>query len=117
AASTVAQAAPATLSPDVQQLSTISVNLAAVRQSVDQLAARQQQVAEAITRLHEADQDILNKISVPAPQPTAAPARKPTPATPPRRGPRPGRAGPRRRRRRHPRRQHQRADERRAMPS
>jgi hypothetical protein len=83
APSTVGQTVPATPSPDAQQLTTISVNLVAVRESVDQLAARQEQVADAITKLHEAEQGILNKISVAAPPPTAAPARKPAPVTPP----------------------------------
>jgi len=83
APNTVEPTAPAALSPEVQQLTTISLNLDAVRQSVDQLAARQQQVADAVTRLHEAERNILNKISVPAPQPTAAPVRKPVPVTPP----------------------------------
>jgi hypothetical protein len=80
---TAAPAAPATPSTDVQQLATMSLNLAAVRQGMDQLAARQQQVADAIIKLQAAEQDILNKISAPAPQPTAAPARKPVALTPP----------------------------------
>ena len=79
----VAPTAPATPSPDVQQLTTLSLDLASVRQSVDQLAARQQEVAEAITRLQAAEQDILHKISAPSPQPAAAAARKPVPLTPP----------------------------------
>jgi hypothetical protein len=81
--STVGQTASATPSPEVQQLTTLSLDLASVRQSVDQLAARQQEVAEAITRLQAAEQDILHKISAPSPQPAAAAARKPVPLTPP----------------------------------
>jgi hypothetical protein len=87
-----AQAAPDTVASagprDVQQLKTMSLDLAAVRQSLSQLAADQQRMADGITRLQDADQDILNKISVAspkpavAPAPAAAPARKPTPAAP-----------------------------------
>src|SRR5262245_44061621 len=81
ASNMVAPAGPATR--DVQQLKTMSIDLAAVRQSLNQLTAGQQQMADGIARLQEADQDILNKISVAPPQPAAPPARKPAPATPP----------------------------------
>jgi len=83
----VAPAAPAALSPELQ-LNAMAVSLAAVRQSVDhlaaQLAAGQQQMAGDIAKLQAADQDILHKISAPPPRPAAAPqARKPVPLTPP----------------------------------
>ena len=83
APSTVGATAPAMPGPDLQQLATVSLDLAAMRQSLDQLAARQQQVADAIGRLQAAEQDILNKIAAPSPQPAAAAARKPVALTPP----------------------------------
>jgi hypothetical protein len=83
----VAPAAPAALSPELLQLNAMAAGLAAVRQSVDQLAAQvaagQQQMAGDIANLQAADQDILHKISAPPPRPAAPPARKPVPLTPP----------------------------------
>ena len=80
--------APTIPSPDVQDFKAMSLGLAAVRQSVDQLAAQlaasQQQMAGDIARLHAAEQEILDRISAPPPRPAAAaPARKPVPVTPP----------------------------------
>jgi hypothetical protein len=82
-----AQAAPATIaaataSLDQQELRTVSLGLAAVRQRVDQLAAQVTAGQEQMTRdftakLHAAEQDILDKISQ---SPAAAPARKPVPS-------------------------------------
>ena len=77
--------APTTSSPDPQELKAMSADLAAVRQKVDllaaQLAASQQQMArDFATKLQAAEQDILDKISVPPPQPPAAPVRKPVPS-------------------------------------
>jgi hypothetical protein len=60
----------------------LSLGLAAVRQSVDQLAAGQEQMTREITKLRAAKQDILDKISAPPPRSAAAPARKPDPLTP-----------------------------------
>jgi hypothetical protein len=80
----VAPAAPPTPSPD-QQLKAMSLDLAAVRQNVEQLAAQfaagQQQMAGDIGTLQAAQQDILHKISPPPPRPAAVPARKPVPPT------------------------------------
>ena len=80
----VAPTAPATPSPDVQQLKGMSLGLAAVRQSVEQLAAAQQQMTDEIARLQATEQEILDKVSGP-PRPGAppAPARKSAPAAPP----------------------------------
>src|SRR6266853_25856 len=77
---------PTTSSPDPQEIKAISVDLAALRQRVDQLAAQlaasQQQMArDFATKLQAAAQDILDKISAPPLQPAAAPVRKP--ASPP----------------------------------
>jgi len=67
----VAPAAPATTpSPDLQQLPEMSLDLAALRQSVDQLAAGQQQISGDIAKL---------QAEIAAARPAAAPARKPVP--------------------------------------
>ena len=79
----IAPAAPAAPSPDRQQLNAMSLGLAVLRQSVDQLAAGQEQMTRDIAKLRAAEQDILDKISAPPPRPAAAPARKPVPVTPP----------------------------------
>jgi hypothetical protein len=93
-AAAAAQSAPATLaaaasaapSPDQQQLNSLSLNLAAVRQSVEQLATQvasaQQQMSGDIARLQASEQDILNKIATPPPRPAPVAARKPPPAPP-----------------------------------
>lgn len=77
-------APPATPSPDVQQLKAMSLGLAAVRQSVEQLAAAQQRMMDEIAKLQATEQEILDKISTP-PRPAAAPApaRKSAPPAPP----------------------------------
>jgi hypothetical protein len=67
------QAAPAAPSPDQQQLNAISLSLADLRQTVDQLArqltAGQEQITQEITLLRAVEQEIVTRISVP---PTAA---------------------------------------------
>jgi hypothetical protein len=77
----VSPTAPAAASDSQEQLRSILVNLAVVRQSVDQFAAQlvagQQQTASDIAKLND-------KISsAPPRQQAAAPARKPVPAAPP----------------------------------
>lgn len=92
--------APATSSPDQQQLEAMSLDVAAMRQSVDQLAASheqmtrrvdqlmagQEQMTRDITKLQQVEQYILYKTTEPPPQPAAAPtpapARKPVPRPP-----------------------------------
>jgi hypothetical protein len=69
----VASAAP---SPDPQQFKAMSFNIAAVRQSVNQL---QNEMTNEITKLRAAQQEILDKISMPPPRPAAAPTHKPPP--------------------------------------
>jgi hypothetical protein len=76
AADTVALATPA---PDQQQLEAISLDLAAVRQSVAELvavpqsvaplAAGQEQMTREITKLQVTEQYILDKMSTPLPRP------------------------------------------------
>ncbi len=60
-----------------QTIAAAPASLDLVRQSVDNLAIE-------ITKLQAAERDILNKISVPPPQPVASPGRKPvqSPAAP-----------------------------------
>jgi hypothetical protein len=79
----ISPAAPAARSPDQQQLNAMSLGVAGLQQSVDQLAAGQEQMTRDITKLQVAEQDILDKISAPPPRPGGPPARKPVPVTPP----------------------------------
>jgi hypothetical protein len=85
APATLASAAPAAPSLDQQQLNSLSLNIAAMRQSIEQLGTQvlsaQQQMSGDIARLQASEQDILNKIAAPPPRP-APPVRKP-PAPPP----------------------------------
>lgn len=74
AAAPVAAAAPVGAFPD--RLKAASLALAAVRQSVDKLAAE-------ITKLQAAEQRALERTSAPAPSPGGGPARKPAPPTQP----------------------------------
>ncbi len=76
-------AVPTASSPDRQRLNEIAM----IRQSIDQLAAGQEQMTREITKLRTAEQEILDKISVPPPRPAAAPAHKPVPPTPPSQAP------------------------------
>jgi len=69
----------ATPSPELKQLKEMSLAFATVRQSVDQLAASQQQMADGIAKLTADQQQLLQKISAPPPRPAAPPARKPVP--------------------------------------
>jgi hypothetical protein len=100
-----ASTAPTAPSPALQQLEAIVHDLAAVRQSVEQLAAGQEQMARDIATLQTAGQDIRRRISAlppaaatmarksvpraqPAPQSSAAPL-PPAPPEPPSRPPMP----------------------------
>jgi len=74
--------APTTSSADPQELKEMSLDLAALRQRVDQLAAevtaRHEQIARDFeTKLEAVERVIFDKISAPTPQPALAPARKP----------------------------------------
>ena len=88
-AAPVAQTAPQTIAPkaplassvDPEQFQQITQSLAALRQTVEQLAAGQDQIAREIKQVLAADMELLSKIPAP-PQPPAAPARKPIPAPP-----------------------------------
>ena len=75
--------APAANSDSQEINKAILMNLAAVRQSVNRLAVRQQQMSNEIATLKAAEQNILRKISsAPPAQPAAAPARKPASRSP-----------------------------------
>ena len=80
----IAPAPAGAASSDVQQL---AFGLAGVRQSVDQLTAQleagQRQMGGDIAKLQADEQEILHKLSVTPPRPTAAPAHKPASVTPP----------------------------------
>ena len=65
-----------------QQLKAMSFGIATMRQSVDQLAAAQNQMTNEITKLRAAQQEILDKISMPSLRPAAAPTHKPVPPAP-----------------------------------
>jgi hypothetical protein len=78
ASETAAATAPTAPSPEVQQLATMAHDLAAVRQSVEQLAAGQEQMARDIAKLQTAGQDIRRRISA-LPPAAATTAHKPVP--------------------------------------
>ena len=71
----------------LSELQQLAFGLTAVRQSVDllttQLADGQKQMGGDIAKLRADGQEILQKLSAAAPRPTAAPAHKPAPVTPP----------------------------------
>jgi hypothetical protein len=72
-------------SPDlVQQLAPLALNLDVVRRAVEQLAAKQEQMAQNITALQAVEEDIRQKVSstLPSPTPQAASIPQPTPSQP-----------------------------------
>ena len=79
----LASGAAAAPSVDPQQLNTMSADLAAVRQSVEQLAMQvasgQQRLSGEIARLQASEQDMINKMPASPPRPTPVAARKPSP--------------------------------------
>src|SRR6516165_4937521 len=92
----VAQAAPGVVAPTPAALSfapeqakQMVQSLDGLRQTVERLAAAQEEIGREITRLRDADQEILARMipAPPPPSPPAAPTRKP-PAVPPQRSPR-----------------------------
>jgi hypothetical protein len=93
-AATVAQTAPDKVAPktpiaaslDPQQVQQLALDVAALRQSVEQVAASQTKMAATINNLLVTDMEIFLKIPTP-PQPAAALAHKPIPAAPPPRAP------------------------------
>jgi hypothetical protein len=74
---------PATISPGpVQQLEALAFNLDVVRRSVEQLAAKQEQIVQNFAALQAIQEDIREKVSStppsPAPQPVSIPQNNPT---------------------------------------
>ena len=69
--------APAAPSVDPEQVQQITRSLSTLQQSVEQLAAAQDQMAHQISSLQASDLEILNRIPAPPPPLPAAPARKP----------------------------------------
>src|SRR6266567_3219865 len=81
--------APAAPFPEVQQqLEAMARDLAALRQSVDQLTIGREQMARDIASLQAAE-DVQYRNSAPPPKPTAAPPPKPTAAPAPKPLPKP----------------------------
>ena len=66
---------PPEASPEREQLNAISLNLAALRQSIDQLATGQDQMTQEIGTVRGVQQQLLEKISVP--RQAATPTQKP----------------------------------------
>ena len=71
----------ATSTDPMQQLAPLASNLDAVRRSVDQLAAKQEQMAQNIAALKAVEEDIRQKMSSTPPAPAPIPA-QPAAATP-----------------------------------
>jgi len=83
---TVAPKAPIAASLDPQQVQQIALDVAALRRTVEQVAASQTKMATEINNLQVTDREIFLKIPTP-PQPPAALSNKPIPAAPPSRAP------------------------------
>lgn len=81
-AEALAASAPPAPGVDPEQVHEIQLTVAAMRQSLDQIASGQDQMAHEITRLQSADAEILAKIPAPPRQPAVAPAHKPVAAAP-----------------------------------
>ena len=84
-ASTTTSSAVAATSPDpVQQLEPLASNLDVVRRSVEQLADKQDQMAQNIAILQAVEEDIRQKMSStpPSPAPQAASTPQPNPPQP-----------------------------------
>ena len=75
---------PAAPAIDPEQVQQITRSLTTLQQSVEQLAAAQDQMAQRIASLQAAELEILNRTPAPPPLPPAAPARKPVPSPVPR---------------------------------
>jgi hypothetical protein len=80
--SPVAQTAPTSPALDPGRVQQITQNLAALRQTVEQLAGGQDQMARQIARLEAAFAGLTAKIPEPPAQLSVAPTRKPTPVPP-----------------------------------
>jgi hypothetical protein len=90
ASATIAQTAPEKAAPkgpiaasvDPQQVQQIALEVAALRQSIEQVAAGQTKIAAQVNNLLITDMEIFLKIPTPS-RPPAALSHRPTPAAPP----------------------------------
>ena len=80
--STTKSAVAATSPGPMQQLVPLAYNLDVVRRSVEQLAAKQDQIAQNIATLQAVQEDIRQKVSSPPPSQQAAPIPPPKPPQP-----------------------------------
>jgi len=78
----VVQTASTTPSLDPGRVQQMTQNFAALRQTVEQLAGGQDQMARQIARLEATVAELTAKIPEPLAQPSVAPARKPMPVPP-----------------------------------
>jgi hypothetical protein len=78
-----APAAPPAPAVDPEQVHQIVLGLGAMRQSLDQIASGQYQMAREIATLQSANAEILQKIPAPPRPPVVAPAKKPISVAPP----------------------------------
>jgi hypothetical protein len=79
---TKSAAVVATSADPMQQLAPLAYNLDVVRRSVEQLAAKQDQMAQNIATLQAVEEDIRQKMSSPSPSQQAAPIPQPKPPQP-----------------------------------
>jgi hypothetical protein len=80
--------APVAPSLELEQVQVMAKGLIMLQQTVDKLAANQDQINHEIARLQAADQEMLDKVSAPPQQAVAAPPPRRTPlASPPSRAP------------------------------
>jgi hypothetical protein len=82
-AALVAQTAPVAVPPTAAAQQTVEQNLAAVRETLEQLAARQDQMEHDITKLQAVDMEILAQTPSSLAPPPATSTRNPTPIAPP----------------------------------
>jgi hypothetical protein len=75
--------APPAPSVDPAQVQQIAQSLAALRETVEQIAAGQDQTSREMARVESAVAELILKFPEPSAQPPAAPARKPPPVQPP----------------------------------
>lgn len=91
----VAQTTPEMVAPKtstgpsntLEQMQQIAADLAALKQTVEQLATSQDQMVRDIAKAQATDQEVLNKVSAPPPQIATIPTRKRTPISPTPSGP------------------------------
>jgi len=83
----IAPPALARPSPELEEFKAMSLRFALVQKRVEQLAASQQKISDEIANLradqqelHQNQQVLDQKMSAPAPRPTAIPSRKPEPS-------------------------------------